>query len=229
MLIPDRRSSDSLGAQATQLLRNEILNWRFPQGTRLNELRLANEFALSRGPIREALRGLEREGLVVSLPHRGSYVVRVGCDHYAEILDLREVLEPYAYERSTERRTHRLAGPLLAVTREMRGSVERKEWAALSAQHAEFHGIVYHEGGGRMLTEVWHRIEAPLRIFLQGQHWTTEAATEFVDRHQALADKLITGERITGREAIIEHLRESRRQLPFPFSGVVEFNGGESG
>ncbi len=65
--IPDRRTAQSLDDQATQLLREELVGGRFGFGTRLNEMRLADDFSLSRGPICEALRGLEREGLIVAL------------------------------------------------------------------------------------------------------------------------------------------------------------------
>jgi DNA-binding GntR family transcriptional regulator len=224
-MIPDRRSGDSLGAQATVLLRDEILAGRFPPGSRLNELRLANELALSRGPIREALRGLEREGLVVSLPNRGSFVSRVTPDYMAEIFDLREIVEPAAAHKAFARRSHGLAGPLLEVVRDMREAAETGTLGTTSALHARFHGVIYHEASGRLWGELWDRIEVPLRIYLQGLTWTQETVTEHVERHAQLAEVLIGGDAGAVDAAILEHLAQARAQLPFPFSGAASLNG----
>jgi DNA-binding GntR family transcriptional regulator len=219
-VIPDRRASDSLGTQATQLLRTEILGGRFVPGSRLNELRLANELALSRGPIREALRTLEREGLVVSLPNRGSFVARVTPDYMAEILDLREIVEPAAYRRSFARRSHGLAAPLLQALNEMRRAAG-EDLGAVSALHADFHGVLYREAPGRLLAETWERLEVPVRIFHQDDPWTPDRAARYVEVHRQLADVLIAGDVDEGCAAIVAHLRAARSELPFPFSGAT--------
>lgn len=218
-MIPDRRSADSLGVQATTLLRDEILAGRFAPGTRLNELRLANELALSRGPIREALCGLEREGLVISLQNRGSFVARVTPDYMSEIIDLRTVLEPEAARKAFIRRGHALAGPLLEVVREMRQAADQGTLGITAELHARFHGVIYREAPGQLWGELWDRLEVPMRIHLQGQDWTREVVQRHVDRHEQLAETLIAGDDRATTAAVLDHLAEARAQLPFPFSG----------
>jgi len=218
--IPDRRTAQSLADQATQLLREEILGGRFGFGTRLNEMRLADDFSLSRGPIREALRGLEREGLIVALPNRGSYVSRVSLDYFAEILDFRQLVEPVAFERSVKRRSHALAGGLLAALAGMRAAQERGDWGQLSERHARFHGTLFTEAGGRVLPEVWNRIEVPLRIYVRGLDWDAASIAEMIDSHEVLAEQLIGADLSEGRAAILRHLDEASAKLPFPFGGT---------
>jgi len=87
-----------------ETLRSAILDGILPPGARLRQEELAGAFDTSRIPVREALRGLEYEGLVSSEPHRGFTVTSLDADEVEEIYDLRTVLETHAV---------RLAVPLL--------------------------------------------------------------------------------------------------------------------
>jgi DNA-binding GntR family transcriptional regulator len=217
-MIPDRQKADNLGTQAAQIIGNEILRGRFAPGIRLNEVRLADELALSRGPVREALRTLEREGLVVSLPNRGSFVQRVSPSDIGEILSVREVVEPFALEQAIGRRGHAIAGPLLEVMVSMRAAVHAGDWAPMSGLHVAFHRVLYAEAPGKILLDVWKRFEPLMRIYLRPVEWSPEAAVEHLASHERLAEVFITADVVAGRAAILEHLANARAKLGFPFS-----------
>ena len=85
-------------------MREAILTAALPPGTRLRQERLADLFGTSRIPVREALRALEYEGLVSSLPYRGFTVTELDADDIEEVYDLRVILESHAV---------RLAVPLM--------------------------------------------------------------------------------------------------------------------
>ncbi len=85
-------------------LREAILTAALPPGTRLRQEKLAEVFGTSRIPVREALRALEYEGLVTSMPRRGFSVTELDADDIEEVYDLRIVLESHAV---------RLAVPLI--------------------------------------------------------------------------------------------------------------------
>jgi DNA-binding GntR family transcriptional regulator len=68
---------------------DRILSGAMPPGARIGEQELADEFAVSRGPIREALRILEREGLATLLPRRGAIVTELSADELRELLEIR--------------------------------------------------------------------------------------------------------------------------------------------
>lgn len=74
-------------------LREAILGGSIPAGASLVEADLAERFALSRGPIRDALRELAREGLVVTLPRRGTVVSTISFSDIQEVYEIREGLE----------------------------------------------------------------------------------------------------------------------------------------
>ena len=81
-------------------LRSGILNGEIPPGTRLLEIPLATELGVSRGPVREALRQLEQEGLVEFFPHRGAIVVGVAESEIETIYAIRALLEERAFAKA---------------------------------------------------------------------------------------------------------------------------------
>ena len=82
-----------------EALREAIVVGRYEDGDRLIEDRIARELSTSRGPVREALRQLEHEGLVVSLPYRATEVLGISQEEIAEVLvPIRLTLETFAFE-----------------------------------------------------------------------------------------------------------------------------------
>jgi DNA-binding GntR family transcriptional regulator len=86
------------GQQVVEALRNEIIAGHFEPGQRLIEATLSQELGTSRGPVREALRQLENEGLVMSVPYKGAVVLGVSDEEVQEVLiPIRLVLERYSF------------------------------------------------------------------------------------------------------------------------------------
>jgi DNA-binding GntR family transcriptional regulator len=107
-------------------LREAILAGALPPGARLRQERLAGQFGTSRIPVREALRALEHEGLVTSLPYRGFSVTELDADDIEEVYELRILLESHAV---------RLAVPLM--TDEDLVTLERMYGEMVRAQAGE--------------------------------------------------------------------------------------------
>jgi DNA-binding GntR family transcriptional regulator len=109
-------TSDAVGAaHAYEQVRNAIVDNRYPPGQRLVEQRIAEELGLSRTPVREALRMLEAEGLVVSERNRGAMVRPLSPTEVLDLYGLRIRLESYAVEVATERATEAELGALVAA------------------------------------------------------------------------------------------------------------------
>lgn len=94
---------ETVSAAAYRQLREAILQGQIPMGGRINELELAGAWSVSRTPIRDALRRLEAEGLVQSVPGRGVIVPVLSLTDIDELYELREVLEARAARRAAER------------------------------------------------------------------------------------------------------------------------------
>ena len=93
----------SLGNKIFTLLRDKILNEEYTQGQKLNEVALSKELNISRTPIREALKQLELEGLVKSIPNKGVYVLGFSHRDIDDMLEIRHALEGLAIQLAIER------------------------------------------------------------------------------------------------------------------------------
>ena len=87
-------------------LRKEILEGKLQPGERLMEIPLAEQIGVSRTPVREAIRMLEQEGLVMMVPRRGAFVAQMQEKGLIEVLEVRRVLEELTAELAAKRITH---------------------------------------------------------------------------------------------------------------------------
>ncbi len=87
------RTGNSFSDQAERALRDQILHGAFPPGGRLNEVEIATDLGVSRGPVREAMQRLARDGLVVLQPHRGAFVRRLTSREVSDLFEVRITLE----------------------------------------------------------------------------------------------------------------------------------------
>lgn len=100
--IPARQS---LAGQTVDVLRELVLTGEIPPGRRVNEVELAHRMNISRGPLREAIRHLISEGLLVYVPHQGAYVRTSDVPDLYALFELRSALECAAARLAAVRRT----------------------------------------------------------------------------------------------------------------------------
>jgi DNA-binding GntR family transcriptional regulator len=155
----------SLSTDAADILRRAIFSGRLAAGARLNEARLSAEIGVSRGPLREALRTLEQEGVVVSSPHRGTYVATATAEEFAQVVAIRERIEPFVIEQALRRDRD-------ALLRQLRDSISRISAAAkagdsdeVAREHTAFHAHFYRLAGGIHL-RLWERLEVALSLYV---------------------------------------------------------------
>jgi DNA-binding GntR family transcriptional regulator len=133
-------------------LKSLILQNRLPAGAPLSHSQLCRDLQTSRTPVREALSKLEGLGLVMTVPHRGTFVSQLGLHDFLEITQIRALLEPFAARQAAGRVP---AEALDALERRLRAlNRERPSEADFAALHAiddEAHRLVGRAGGNRRL------------------------------------------------------------------------------
>lgn len=118
-------SIKTLPEQLAEKLVEQIIRGDFAQGQRLHEMRLAEQFQVSRGPVREALRLLEREGLVVMLSHRGASVARLTEKRLKDIFSVRSALMAICAEELAELQSKEVQAALDEGTAKLFAASER--------------------------------------------------------------------------------------------------------
>lgn len=154
-------------------LREAILKREFKPGERLVQEELAEAIGVSRMPIREALRQLEKEGLVTLEPHKGAIVTPVTADDIEEIYFLRAMLEAMAVERSLPNLTGEDKRTLRELADVMEQAVADQDVEQFIQKNAEFHHLMRKGCRWRraqmILEMLWHGFPPHTPSMLPGQ------------------------------------------------------------
>lgn len=121
LVLPHRAS---LASQTVEALRELVLTGALPPGTRVNEVAVAEQLGISRGPLREAIRHLASEGLLVLSPNRGALVPAADAEDVRAMFELRTALECAAARHAAERRGDTDVARLRQVCAESRATAE---------------------------------------------------------------------------------------------------------
>src|SRR2546427_7455677 len=136
---PARLENLTLWQRVYEYLREEILSERLQPGAELQEVALAEELGLSRGPIREAIGRLAAEGLVVVRPRRGAVVRSLSKDEFLEAYQVREALEMMAVRLAVPRLADGDLARLQELTDAMEGHAGRGEGTEFFEANSGFH------------------------------------------------------------------------------------------
>lgn len=151
---PLGKSHSPLCGLVTEQLRAAILSGQYKAGERLVEEQLAQEFAVSRNPIREALRVLAAEGLVEVKPRHGATVAVMSHQDICEMIEVRATLEGLNARLAARRHDPKIVARLEQVLekgRQRAGSGDKRTFVALNA---DFHNLLAEAGGNTTLGEM---------------------------------------------------------------------------
>ena len=199
----------SLADEIVDRLRNAILQGHLAPEEPLREAVLSEFMGVSRGPIREALSHLEREGLVVVTSTGRTYVARLSSEDLDEVFSLRSTLERLAIERACMFATPKDLAELQGVVDEMAATIDRgiseKEAAELDLR---FHDVVYQASRHQRLLSYWTTLRPQVYVMMLGRN---VASADFRDAavrgHQMILDAIKAGERQRALDVIEQHMR----------------------
>jgi DNA-binding GntR family transcriptional regulator len=148
--------------QVIDALRAAIVDGRLQPGQPITERQLAHDLQISRAPIREALRDLEKEGLIVTRPHKGTYVASFSDEDVQEIYTLRANLETMALGRAIERATAADIQALNALIDDMERHAQT-DFTQMINVDLTFHRRICEIAAHRRLLDAWDVLANQLR------------------------------------------------------------------
>ena len=174
------------GQQVVEILRSAIIMGSYEPGERLIEATLSTELGTSRGPVREALRQLENEGLVMSFPYRGAVVLGVSDEEVQEVLiPIRLTLERYSFSRALERMTDADFAELGKQVWLMEQAAAADDLPRLVEADLRFHDIVISSSGQTHTVQIWRSIWPRIRAYFYRYGRGKDLAT-MVEEHRDL-------------------------------------------
>lgn len=134
------------------------------------ESTLATQFNVSRGPLREALRQLIEEGLLVTVPYTGTHVISLSVDDVREIYSMRITLERFAFEQAWDKRDEAFRRELCRRHDVLTATIEAGDDAASILAELDLHGLVYEISGHRLLQRTWQSLRGRLQLYWAAHH-----------------------------------------------------------
>lgn len=202
----------SFADQAFELIEAAIVKGDLLPGTRVREAVLAEQFGISRGPLREALGRLEGRQLVRRIPGVGVRVAELNPEDILEVFDVREALEGMAARLAAQNVSGRELDRIEKVV-EQHGSRESRQRVPGYFQRpgqSDFHYALVHACGNRWLTGIFDQIYYPLRIFRYRSSLKAGRTEEALEEHRAILAAVRAGNADDAERLMRDHIVKAR-------------------
>jgi DNA-binding GntR family transcriptional regulator len=203
----------SLSSLVAQEIERMILSGALAAGERLNEQALATALGVSRGPVREAVRGLERTGLVVAVRNQGSYVRQVSAEEALEIYDIRAAITGLACARLAEAGTPAQLAALRALVKRMEAARRADEPAAYYAANLDFHAALLEFGAGPRARRLHAELGNELHLYRRRALVQPENMRASNAEHAAILRAIAAGDAAAARAAGEAHIAGGKRRF----------------
>jgi DNA-binding GntR family transcriptional regulator len=186
--VVPRADRATLPNEVCKRLRRSIVSGALLPGERIVEAQLARQLGISRAPIREAARLLEREGLIVSHPGRGFIVRKITIQELQEIYDVRACIECFAVRRAVEARDEGLVDELGRIAHRLMRANRTGAFSQQVAEDYNFHRSIVAAARNKRLLRSYDEIAGELRMTLSliGMTANESAWRQIAESHEIL-------------------------------------------
>jgi DNA-binding GntR family transcriptional regulator len=218
------RRAESLSSLVAEELERMIIRGELQAGDRINESALAEMLSISRGPIREACRSLEKSNLVRVVTNRGVFVREMSVAQAAEIYDVRAHLFGLAGRLAAKRISLREIADLRAKVAEMQ---EAKDIDTYYPLNVDFHARLVELSGNKRAAELYNALSKELHLFRRRglvEHDSMAISNqehvriiEALRNHSCeLAERMMTDHILAGKARLLERVEEPKPEVPGP-------------
>jgi GntR family transcriptional regulator of gluconate operon len=197
----------NLAESVAGLLRESIAVGRIPSGSRLVEAEIAKQLNVSRGPVREAFRILETEGLLQSRPGRGSFVTQTSERDIREVYSLRCVLEEEAFRLAVQKRGDEDIFRLEQTLEAMFAAAKDGDHAKVLELDLEFHRQIWDIADHYRLQNMLKELATQVRMYIAVQTKIYDDLAAGVADHQILLDAIRDRDEKVGTRTLRKHLQ----------------------
>lgn len=194
-------------------LRQAILKGELKPGERLMEIALADKLGVSRTPIREALRKLEQEGLVVMIPRRGAQVADITEKDLNDVLEVRIALENLSVEKACKRMTEEQIKKLGLAAKEFERTTAENNLVKLAEADVAFHEIIYQAADNQTLNQVQSNLREQIYRYRVEYLKDEEMRNQLVKEHEQLYLAMKERNVEKAQEISFHHIENQRKGI----------------
>lgn len=207
------KRNGSLSGVLEKELEHLILVGELQPGERLNEIHLSTRFGTSRGPLREALRGLQARGLVVVVKNRGMFVRSISTAEALEIYDLRAAVFGLAGRLLADVVTDEILERLNDFLEDMDEFATQRDFDNYYRTNLAFHAYLIEAPGNTVLIEQYKSLVNKLHL-CRARGLVHAGGLSVSNReHRDMVDALATGDRYRAQEAFFRHVERSKSRF----------------
>jgi DNA-binding GntR family transcriptional regulator len=202
----------SLSDDVVKILRKMILNGALKPGERINQVQLAMKMKISRGPLREALRMLQNEGLVMHENNRGAFVTTLSKEDTWEIYTLHALLESGAAELAMNKLTDQEFDKLREILKEMKQAISDNDLEKMMQCDLEFHRTIVQASKHQRLLQYHEQLNIQLgAMFLTMSSKVPLRVQKAIENHEVLIEALKSNDSEHVKKAFSDHYLSALR------------------
>lgn len=210
-----------------QAIRDDIVSGRLAFGTRLRIDELAGRYGVSHMPVREALRVLHGEGLVIIEPNKGARVLTVHPGFIEDLFDMRAALETMLARRAAERRTQEHLEKLRRAEGDLEALVEKRDFASVAEANRRFHTVINDAAGNPgalvIVDRHWLLLSALLHRYGHGE----ERFQRVIDDHHHIIHSIERRDAAGAATLMGAHIEKAKNNLLRRASDKIASAGGD--
>ena len=205
-----RQEASSLVLHLEAELEHLILAGQIKPGERLNEIHLSTRFGTSRGPLREAMRGLEARGLVTMVRNRGMFVRAISTEEAVEIYDVRAAIFGLAGRLLTERTTDAMLEALDAQLSRMDDLAAARDLDGYYHANLDFHDFLMRATGNAVLMREYKALVDKLHLCRVRGLVQPGGLAVSNREHREMVDSIASGDKYRAQEAFFRHVERAK-------------------
>ncbi|MCI5902685.1 MAG: GntR family transcriptional regulator [Blautia sp.] len=194
-------------------LRQAILKGELKPGERLMEIALADKLGVSRTPIREAMRKLELEGLVVMIPRRGAQVANITEKDLNDVLEVRIALESMAIEKACKRMTEEQMLKMRRAEKDFERVMAEGNLVRIAEADVEFHEIIYQAADNARLYQVLSNLREQMYRYRVEYLKEEDTRNQLIREHEELSRAIRERDVEKAQELSFRHLENQRQAI----------------
>lgn len=187
-------------------LRQAILRGELKPGERLMEIQLANKLGVSRTPIREAIRKLELEGLVLMIPRKGAEVAEITEKSLKDVLEIRRALEDLAVRLACEKITKEELKELKKAGEEFKKVLKSQDITEVAEADVRFHDVIYMATDNPKLIQLLNNFREQMYRFRVEYLKKDEVRPQLLAEHDEIIKYITEGNKEEASKVVTRHI-----------------------
>jgi DNA-binding GntR family transcriptional regulator len=194
-------------------LREAIIMGELKPGERLMEIQLAEKMGVSRTPVREAIRKLELEGLVVMIPRKGAHVAELSVKDIKDVLEVRSSLDGLASALAAKRINKDELRELGNIVDQFAQYLEKNNVQGLIKKDVEFHELIYKASRNEKLGQIATNLKEQIHRFRVVYLKDYSSPKELMREHNEIYHAIESGDEKLAQELALVHIRHQEKAM----------------